>query len=46
MTEEAIELGAGDLPKYGVLAQEVKTQKPEAVTTHGSGYLMVDYGKL
>ena len=45
-TEEAIELGAGDLPKYGVLAQEVKTQKPEAVTTHGSGYLMVDYGKL
>ena len=45
-TKEAIELGAGDLPKYGVLAQEVKTQKPEAVTTHGSGYLMVDYGKL
>jgi hypothetical protein len=45
-TKEAIELGAGDLPKYGVLAQEIKTQKPEAVMTHGSGYLMVDYGKL
>jgi hypothetical protein len=45
-TKEAIELGAGDLPKYGVLAQEIMHEKPEAVTTHGSGYLMVDYGKL
>ncbi len=45
-TEEARELGAGDLPQYGVLAQEIKVQKPEAVMTHGSGYLMVDYGKL
>lgn len=45
-SKEAIELGAGDLPKYGVLAQEIIHEKPEAVTTHGSGYLMVDYGKL
>jgi len=45
-TEEAKELGAGDLPKYGVLAQEVKVQTPKAVTTHGSGYYMVDYGAL
>jgi|TARA_B000000557_G_scaffold263785_1_gene267417 hypothetical protein len=44
--EEAIKLGAGDLPKYGVLAQEILDEKPEAVTTHGSGYLMVNYGKL
>ena len=26
--------------------QKVQKQKPEAVITHGSGYLMVDYGKL
>ena len=45
-TEEARELGAGDLPKYGVLAQEIKVQTPKAVTTHGSGYYMVDYGAL
>ena len=45
-SEEAIKLGAGDLPTYGVLAQEVKVQTPKAVTTHGSGYLMVDYGAL
>ena len=45
-SKKAIELGAGDLPQYGVLAQEIKIQKPEAVTTHGSGYLMVNYGKL
>ena len=45
-SDEAIKLGAGDLPTYGVLAQEVKTQTPKAVTTHGSGYLMVDYGAL
>ena len=44
--EEAIKLGAGDLPTYGVLAQEVKVQTPKAVTTHGSGYLMVNYGAL
>ncbi|MAS64886.1 MAG: hypothetical protein CL815_06655 [Coraliomargarita sp.] len=44
--KEAVELGAGDLPKYGVLAQEIKVQKPEAVMIHDSGYLMVDYGKL
>tara|TARA_R100000951_G_scaffold116587_1_gene129180 strand:- start:501 stop:1286 length:786 start_codon:yes stop_codon:yes gene_type:complete len=33
-------------PTFGVLAQEVLTQKPEAVTLHDSGYLMVNYGAL
>ena len=45
-SEEAKKLSKGKLPTYGVLAQEVQKQKPEAVITHGSGYLMVDYGKL
>ncbi len=30
----------------GVMADEVLTVKPEAVLTHPSGYLMVDYGRL
>jgi uncharacterized protein YoxC len=30
----------------GVMADEVKTVMPEAVTRHPSGYDMVDYGKL
>ena len=33
-------------PSVGVMAQEVLSWKPEAVVTHPSGYLMVDYGKL
>lgn len=33
-------------PTFGVLAQEVLTQKPEAVILHDSGYLMVNYGAL
>ncbi len=45
-SEEAKKLSKDKLPTYGVLAQEVQKQKPEAVITHGSGYLMVDYGKL
>ena len=45
-SEEAKKLSEGDLPTYGVLAQEVQKQKPEAVITHGSGYLMVNYGAL
>jgi hypothetical protein len=30
----------------GVMADEVLTVKPEAVLTHPSGFLMVDYGRL
>jgi hypothetical protein len=30
----------------GVLAQEVREVRPDAVMEHESGYLMVDYGKL
>jgi len=30
----------------GVMADEVKTVMPEAVTRHSSGYDMVDYSKL
>lgn len=32
--------------EVGVMAQEVLTVKPEAVLTHPSGFLMVDYGRL
>ena len=45
-SEEVKKLSNGKLPTYGVLAQEVQKQKPEAVITHGSGYLMVNYGAL
>lgn len=31
---------------FGVMAQEVLTHTPEAVITHPSGYLMVDYSRL
>ena len=44
--KEALELDAGHLPTYGVLAQEIVEQKPEAVIKHSSGYLVVDYSKL
>lgn len=30
----------------GVMADEVEAVLPSAVTTHSSGYKMVDYGKL
>lgn len=33
-------------PSVGVMADEVQKIKPEAVSTHPSGYLMVDYGAL
>jgi len=33
-------------PEVGVMAQELKKVKPEAVSTHESGYLMVDYSQL
>ena len=30
----------------GVMAQEVRKQRPDAIVQHESGYLMVDYAKL
>lgn len=36
----------GHGPQMGVLAQEVQQVKPDAVTRHRDGYLMVDYRKL
>lgn len=33
-------------PSEGVMADEVQAAKPEAVSMHPSGYLMVDYAKL
>mgnify|MGYP001591938564 CR=1 FL=1 len=35
-----------DRRERGVMADEVLTVRPQAVLTHQSGYLMVDYGKL
>jgi len=32
-------------PQMGLIAQEVKEKHPEAVHTHRSGFMMVDYGK-
>ena len=34
-----------DTPRLGVMAQEVERRVPEAVTTHPSGFKMVDYAK-
>ena len=44
-TEEAKSLGVND-PTHGVLAQEMLTQRPEAVVVGDHGYLMVDYSKI
>ena len=44
-TEEAKGLGVND-PTHGVLAQEMLTQRPEAVVVGDHGYLMVDYSKI
>jgi hypothetical protein len=35
-----------DTPQIGVMAQEALHYKPEAVTVHQSGFLMVNYGLL
>ena len=35
-----------DRREFGVMAQEVLEVKPEAVATHPSGYMMVNYGAL
>lgn len=36
----------GGPPQVGVMAQELAETQPDAVETHESGYLMVDYGKV
>lgn len=43
--EKGLEL-AGDMPTVGVIAQEAQKIDPEAVKTHESGYLMVDYSRI
>lgn len=44
--DKAAELGCSDQPTFGVVAQEVRETRPEAVMEHPDGYLMVDYRKL
>ena len=44
--EWAKEVGCDNDPTLGVIAQEVRETRPEAVVEHPDGYLMVDYGKL
>ena len=44
--ERAVELGCSNDPTFGVVAQEVRETRPEAVLEHPDGYLMVDYRKL
>ena len=44
--EVAIGKGIGGLPTYGVLAQDVQKQFPEAVYSGPDGYLRVDYNKV
>ena len=45
-TQQAKDLGAESNPTHGVLAQEMLTQRPEAVSVGDHGYLMVDYSKI
>lgn len=42
-SEEAVDLGWGDTPTIGVMAQQVMTVKPENVYKDEQGYLRVDY---
>ena len=44
--DRAVELGCSNDPTFGVVAQEVRETRPEAVLEHPDGYLMVDYRKL
>jgi hypothetical protein len=37
---------ASDVTRRGVMAQEIMASDPDAVSTHESGFLMVDYSKL
>lgn len=45
-TDEAIELGAGEQPTIGVIAQRVQETHPDAVFRGEDGYLRVDYGVI
>jgi len=45
-TDTAIQKGAGDLPSYGVIAQDIQNNFPEAVYAGADGYLRVDYNKV
>ena len=42
----AKDLGIDNEPTFGVIADELKDIKPEAVSRGKDGYLMVDYGAL
>jgi hypothetical protein len=44
--EIAIQKGAGDLPTYGVIAQNIQKTFPEAVYQGSDGYLRVKYNKV
>lgn len=44
--EKAIELGAENLPTYGVIAQDARQYVPDAVWMGDDGYLRVDYSKV
>jgi hypothetical protein len=42
----ALKKGAGKLPTWGVIAQDVQKHVPEAVRIGFDGYLRVDYEKV
>lgn len=44
-TEDAKRI-VGDQPSFGVIAQEVESRHPEAVSVGGDGYLRVDYSRI
>ena len=44
--DKAQELQCSEQPAYGVLAQEVFAERPDAVSVDSSGYLKVDYSKI
>ena len=44
--DEAKEMGWGNFPTIGVLAQEIKKYMPEAVIKDKNGYYRVNYGVL
>jgi len=44
--EKAREIGCDHEPTFGVVAQEVRELRPEAILESPNGYLMVDYKKL
>jgi hypothetical protein len=44
--DDALGMGAKNMPTVGVLAQEVIVTHPEAVQIDHNGYYRVDYGKL